>query len=88
MRFGTATTTRCGCGRYNIANQDEKLCHTCALISRTCAICEKAVDTDQETEDVKDYCDTYDIYHPDDIFPLEFGWLLRHYNPNEDPLLN
>ena len=78
MRFGTATTQRCECGKYNLSNQDEKICHTCALVGRICSVCENAIDAEKEEEDVRDYCDTNDIEIPEGIFPLEFGWLLRN----------
>ena len=35
---------------------------------------QKPVDTEAETEAVKEECDTYEIPFPPDIFPLNFQW--------------
>jgi hypothetical protein len=40
IKLGSATNDRCDCGRYNISNEEEVMCHTCALIKRVCCVCQ------------------------------------------------
>jgi hypothetical protein len=80
IKLGSSTNDRCDCNRYNIANEEEVMCHTCSLMKRVCCVCQKPVDVEEEEEAVKDECDMYDIEIPEGIFPLDFSWLHR----NED----
>ena len=78
VKLGSSTNDRCDCGRYNISNEDEVMCHTCALMKRVCCVCQKPVDTEAEEEAVKDECETYDIPIEGVEFPLDFSWLHRN----------
>lgn len=78
IKLGSATNDRCECGRYNISNEEEVMCHTCALIKRVCCVCQKPVDTEAEEAAIRDECETYDVPVPDGIFPLDYKWLHRH----------
>jgi hypothetical protein len=85
IKLGSSTNDRCDCKRYNISNEEEVMCHTCALIKRVCCVCQQPVDLEAEEEAVKDECETYDIPIEGVVFPLDFQWLHRHdaVDPNE-----
>lgn len=84
IKLGSATNDRCDCNRYNISNEEEVMCHTCALMKRVCCVCQTPVDTEAEEEAVKEELDVYDLPCPDDIWPLDFSWLHRNDKDTEN----